>query len=191
MLIFHPDPHWTPVELTWRKIFPAPLGTKWNNSLYPRSSLEWGSSTVTAPLTPSTAGIRNQPWFALQHSQHIFILQRGCWAPAWCSGEREKLCHESQLQHLTQSERFQPEQGLFLSPSPASVNDYSCLMIHLMVDLFQQQMVVHASGWSTVFPLLKYSGCSSALRKGLANEAIREEKSCKKIKIPPKRKNVD
>lgn len=73
------------------KNFPTSFIHKWNNSLYPRSSLERGSSTVTAPLTPSTAGIRNQPWFALQHSQHIFILQRGCWAPAWCSGETEAL----------------------------------------------------------------------------------------------------
>lgn len=64
-------------------------------------------------------------------------------------------------------------------------------MIQLMVDLFQQQMAVRASGWSTAFPLLKYSGCCSALGKGLANEAIREEKSCKKIKIPPQRKNMD
>lgn len=78
------------------------------------------------------------------------------------------------------------------APPPwASVHDCSCsLMIHLMTDLFQQQMAVDASGWSTAFLLLRRSGFCSALRRGIANEAIRKEKFCKKIKILPWRKNM-
>lgn len=86
----HPRPHWTLVEFTSaRQGTPSHIQNGriiLSGCAMRLLPLRPGYTYMeTIPLIPSTSLISKQHLFALQHSQHIFILERGCWPPVWCS----------------------------------------------------------------------------------------------------------